>query len=207
MPLTLHLVRHGRTVYNTEHRFQGWCDSPITSFGLEGVRETAAALADVPFVAAYASPLGRTVATAREILRFHPGLRLVTDADLRELNFGELEGALEAPFWAEHDHHEFWTAMIDGSHPGLPGGESSQEFRTRAARAFDRIAAAHPDGDVLVVAHGALLRMHLTLTELASGVTPTATPLANASVSRIVIDNGAARVAAVGEVPEPALVG
>lgn len=205
MTLTLHLVRHGQTVYNTQHRFQGWCDSPLTAEGLEGVRATAAALADVPFHAAYASPLGRCVATAAEILEHHGSLALATDPDLRELSFGTHEAELEAPFWDRHSPADFWRSVFDGTHPGLPGGESARAFQERVARAFTRIAQAHPDGDVLVVAHGALLRMHLTLTEIASGLAPTVTPLANASVSRIVVDGDGARVVSVGEVPERAL--
>src|SRR6478735_8110206 len=73
VPLTLHLVRHGRTRYNDECRVQGWCDSPLTVGGRVGVQVTARYLRDVPFVAAWTSPSGRARATGEMILAAHPG--------------------------------------------------------------------------------------------------------------------------------------
>ena len=89
--LTLTLVRHGRTYLNQRRLLQGWSDSPLTRAGRDGVRATAAHLAQRPFVAAYSSPSGRAVATAVEILRHHDGVRLRTDPDLREYHFGHYE--------------------------------------------------------------------------------------------------------------------
>ena len=34
----LYIVRHGKTMFNTIGRAQGWSDSPLTPFG-EGIRE------------------------------------------------------------------------------------------------------------------------------------------------------------------------
>ena len=30
MKKTLYLMRHGQTLFNVEHKIQGWCDSPLT---------------------------------------------------------------------------------------------------------------------------------------------------------------------------------
>lgn len=133
MPLTLTLVRHGRTVYNTEGLLQGWCDSPLTPSGLEGVRVTAAHLADRRFVAAYASPLGRTVTTAGEILAHHPDVPLLTDPDLREYSFGELEATPEVDLWSRVDPFEMFPAVLAGTFPGLPGARSPRATCTACA--------------------------------------------------------------------------
>ena len=37
-------VRHGQTVYNTEHRMQGWSDSPMTPLGDEQIAMVGQAL-------------------------------------------------------------------------------------------------------------------------------------------------------------------
>ena len=31
----LYLMRHGETLFNKQKKIQGWCDSPLTDFGIE----------------------------------------------------------------------------------------------------------------------------------------------------------------------------
>ena len=37
--VTLYIVRHGKTMFNTIGRAQGWSDSPLTTVGEQGIRE------------------------------------------------------------------------------------------------------------------------------------------------------------------------
>lgn len=179
--LTLTLVRHGRTYLNQRRLLQGWSNSPLTRDGLDGVRTTARHLAHHRFVAAYSSPSGRAVATAVEILRHHEGVRLRTDAGLRELNFGLYERKHESVLDQVIAWPELVGQIIDGSHPGLPGGEDAATFLGRLRDAMGRIAAAHPEGgEVLVVGHG--LALGVWLATVGDGVL---VPLPNASVSRV----------------------
>lgn len=179
--LTLTLVRHGRTYLNQRRLLQGWSNSPLTRDGLDGVRTTARHLAARRFVAAYSSPSGRAVATAVEILRHHEGVRLRTDAGLRELNFGLYERKHESVLDQVIAWPELVGQIIDGSHPGLPGGEDAATFLGRLRDAMGRIAAAHPEGgEVLVVGHG--LALGVWLATVGDGVL---VPLPNASVSRV----------------------
>ncbi|MCS5729186.1 histidine phosphatase family protein [Herbiconiux moechotypicola] len=160
-PLRIHLVRHGQTVLNAEEKLQGWHDSALTAEGLVGVRATAEALREVPFVAAYSSSSGRTVATAREILVHHPGVRLVVDERLRELHFGELESAPVSELVELGDPAVIFAGILDGSDSVFPGAESSRDYLDRVTAGFAAIEAAHPSGDVLVVGHGITLVVHL----------------------------------------------
>lgn len=32
--MKLYLMRHGETLFNTQKRVQGWCDSPLTEKGI-----------------------------------------------------------------------------------------------------------------------------------------------------------------------------
>jgi len=180
--LTLSLVRHGQTQYNAEHRLQGWCDSPLTPQGLAGVRVTATHLAGRPFTAAYVSPSGRTRATAHEILAKHPSVGPVTDPDLREFGFGDLEACPETALLARYDPDAMFAEVLNGTFAGLPGGEPGPEFLARVRSAFDRIEANHSEEHVLVVSHGLTLRAYLTM------IDPQATPpLPNASISTVEI--------------------
>ena len=194
MTLTLTLVRHGQTHFNQRQLLQGSCDSPLTRPGRDGVRVTAHHLADVPFVAAYSSPSGRAVATAVELLRHHPNLRLTTDPDLREYDFGTFERRPER----ELEEIAPWTQIVPeilaGRYPGLPRGEHSADFMARVQRAFTTIAARHEDGEVLVVGHGLALGAWLSTLNPGALVA-----LPNASVTTVAIEpGGTGRVLAIG---------
>ncbi|MEW1718353.1 histidine phosphatase family protein [Streptomyces sp. NPDC093109] len=194
--MRLHLVRHARTEYNAAGRLQGWCDSPLTPDGREQLRATAAHLAGIELTAAWASPSGRTMATAREILGHHEGLGLRADDGLREYAFGSLDGQPESELFGRTDPREFFADVIGGRHPGLPGGEPAAVYLSRVADAFQRIARAHPDGEILVVSHGITLVTYLTLVG-STGVIP----LANCSVSTVEITGARTEIVRVGFVP------
>lgn len=163
-PLLLHLVRHGRTRLNSEHRVQGWADSELTADGLAGVRATADRLRELDLAAAYASPSGRTVTTAREILRHHPRLELVTDPRLRELHFGRFEERPETSLAEAGDPVTVFRGIFEGTFEGFPGGEPGSVFVSRVARGFRAIEQAHAHGGaVLVVSHGVTLMTYLRL--------------------------------------------
>ena len=194
MTLTLTLVRHGQTHFNARRLLQGSCDSPLTRVGRDGVRTTARHLAGVPFLAAYSSPSGRAISTAVEILRHHPDLRLRTDADLREYDFGTFERHPERDLEAMLPWTELVPQILDGTHPGLPKGEHAADFMARTRRVFSLIADRHPDGHVLVVGHG------LALGAWISTIHPEGlVALPNASVSQVEVHpDGSADVLAVG---------
>ena len=182
MVLTLSLVRHGQTHFNAQHRLQGWCDSPLTPQGLAGVRTTADFLSSRPFTAAYVSPSGRAQATAREIMANHPSapLSLITDPDLREFGFGDLEARPEAELLERYDPETLFADVLHGRFAGIPGGETGPGFLARVGSAFTRIEATHRVGHVLVVSHGLTLRTYLTMIDSRPTI-----PLPNASISTV----------------------
>lgn len=198
-PLVLHLVRHGRTRLNAEQRVQGWADSALTPDGLAAVRALSAELRERRFVHAHASPSGRAVATAREILAHHPGVVLDTDTRLQELGFGDYEEQPESSLAVLGDHVAIFQEIFAGTYPGFPGGEPAAHFLARIARGFQAIERAHPEGgDVLVVSHGVTIVAYLRLI----GVVVQA-PLPNASVTRVRLDPDGARTVVDG--PQDAL--
>jgi probable phosphoglycerate mutase len=178
--LTLSLVRHGQTQYNAHQLLQGWCDSPLTTQGLAGVRTTATFLGRHRFTAAYVSPSGRALATVREILAYHPSIPLFTDPDLREFGFGDLEARPEAELIARYDPTKLFTDVLHGRFTGIPGGETGPGFLARVGSAFTRIEESHRKGKVLVVSHGLTLRAYLTMIDSRPPL-----PLPNASVSTV----------------------
>lgn len=158
--MDVYLARHGQTEWNVQRRGQGQLDSPLTPLGVAQARGHARTLADVPFMRAYCSPLGRAQRSAELILQGRH-VPLVPLDDLREVHLGELAGLLpderqaRFPQLAEARRRDkFGTVM--------PGGESYETASPRAARAAGVLRAT--PGPVLVVAHemiGRLLRLHL----------------------------------------------
>ncbi|MCV2393724.1 histidine phosphatase family protein [Actinotalea sp. M2MS4P-6] len=162
--LTLYLVRHGRTVFNDQHRIQGWADSAITDEGMRIVEATAEHLASIELHAAYASPSGRTLTTADVIASYHADLEVVAHDGLREFYFGDWEERPEQEIAEQLDWLVLFQDVLAGTYPGFPNGESARTYLDRVTGAFDEIEERHGAGEnVLVVSHGMTLMTYLAL--------------------------------------------
>ncbi|MFH7333592.1 phosphoglycerate mutase family protein, partial [Streptococcus agalactiae] len=67
----LYIARHGKTMFNTIGRAQGWSDTPLTTFGELGIKELGLGLkaSNISFKEAFSSDSGRTLQTMEIILR------------------------------------------------------------------------------------------------------------------------------------------
>jgi broad specificity phosphatase PhoE len=151
------LVRHGETDWNAEHRWQGHTDTPLSQLGRRQAELLRERLAREPLVAAYASDLSRAWDTATSALAGR-GLLLTACPGLREINLGEWQG-LTTPEIEQRwpgQLARFFAAADADARPR--GGETRAEMQERVAGALQEIAAAHPEGQVLVVSHGGALR-------------------------------------------------
>jgi broad specificity phosphatase PhoE len=132
----------------------------LSDEGREQVRRLAARLSDDGISAVYASPLGRTVETAR-ILAEPVGLEVQTRDGLREISHGHWEQMTrkevdvkypdEAAAW-EEDPYTFAPV----------GGESGLEVTARALPVLMDIVRSHAGERVLVVSHKATIRLLLS---------------------------------------------
>ena len=98
----LYIVRHGKTMFNTLARVQGWCDTPLTKSGRDGIHYVGLGLQDTKFEEAYSSDSGRAIETMRILLNEHPEGKNIpyhVDPRIREWCFGSLEGAYDAEMW------------------------------------------------------------------------------------------------------------
>ncbi|OMH31460.1 histidine phosphatase family protein [Tersicoccus sp. Bi-70] len=160
---TFSLVRHGRTPWQDENRYAGVSDIALTDTGRAQARALAAWATRRPdgeaFSGVWSSTLQRAIDTATPAAEAL-GLTLGTDPRLGEVDFGEGEGMTRA----EMDERFPDAAAAHFSHPGvipLPGGEPGSTAIARGSDALREIEAAHPDGHVLVVSHGTLIRLLL----------------------------------------------
>jgi len=156
----LYLVRHGQSVSNAVRRFQGMQDVPLSALGRRQAAAVGAALRGRAFAHVYASPLDRARRTA-EIMVADRRVPLTLVEDLRELSLGDWEGrTVEEIRTLPGDPYTRWVRDPVENLP--PGAEPLGAVQQRVLRAVEGIAAAHPDGeDVLVVAHGGVISAYL----------------------------------------------
>lgn len=66
----LFVIRHGRTMFNTIGRAQGWSDTPLTAEGERGIQALGIGLREsgLEFTRAYSSDSGRAIQTMGIIL-------------------------------------------------------------------------------------------------------------------------------------------
>ncbi|HET6876940.1 MAG TPA: histidine phosphatase family protein [Jatrophihabitans sp.] len=148
MARRLLLLRHGRTGWNAEHRFQGQADPPLDDVGRAQAYEVAGILAAMRPTLLVSSDLSRALQTAA-VVGAAVGLTPVVEPRLRERSLGHWEGLTLAEVADRHpDEYAEWAAGQDVSRRG---GESRLEVAERAAQAFAEL----PDSDLTVlVLHG-----------------------------------------------------
>ncbi|MCQ4209249.1 histidine phosphatase family protein [Streptomyces longispororuber] len=159
MPSRLLLVRHGQTIWHAENRYAGVTDVPLTDEGLAQADDLGAWAVRRGVDAVVCSPLSRAVRTASPAAE---ALGLVPEvvAGLREVDFGWGEGRTVEEMAAE-DADAVGRFRADAESGAFPGSEAPSAAARRATAALRDIAARHPDGTVLVVAHNTLLRITL----------------------------------------------
>jgi broad specificity phosphatase PhoE len=141
------LVRHGETEWSRTGRHTGRTDVPLTERGREQALAVGAALRDRTFARVLVSPRSRALETA--------GLAGFAEQaeprdELVEWEYGDYEGRTTQEIRAERPDWQLWR-------DGVPGGETVDEVGARADRVIAELR--NTDGDVLVVAHGHLLRI------------------------------------------------
>lgn len=169
MALTIYLIRHGKTVWNTEGRLQGSADSALVEEGIKGAKKVGIALRNIPFAAAYSSMQKRAQDTANYILdennlsdipHFHHW-------GLNEFDFGAWEGVKSTDL---QDNDEYWVMKHTPAEYKAKsnGGELFEQLYQRVTRVFQQIAKLHQnDEHVLIVSHGMTLTL---LTAVLKGI-------------------------------------
>ncbi|MET9069776.1 histidine phosphatase family protein [Streptosporangium sandarakinum] len=153
------LARHGETVWHAENRYAGVTDVELTPRGHEQAERLAAWSAAAGLAAVWTSTLSRARITAEASARA-AGVEPRVDARLCELDFGRGEGLTSAEMHERFPEARAAFEADPAAHP-LPGGEDPGRAAARFTAALGDIAAAHPGGRVLVVAHTTAIRLAL----------------------------------------------
>jgi ribonuclease H / adenosylcobalamin/alpha-ribazole phosphatase len=149
------LVRHAEPDEEVRDRIYGRLDQELSERGCEHAATIAAELERESIAAVYTSPRLRALATA-EPLAARLDLDARVEDDLREIDFGELEGLTLAEAVERYPAESRWTAAP--ARVLFPGGESVAALRARAIAAAQSIAARHEGETAAAFTHAVVIR-------------------------------------------------
>lgn len=178
--LTFYIARHGKTMMNTLRRVQGWCDSPLTSAGIEVARYLGYGFdqAGINFRSVYCSDLRRTRQTAQIVLasKGQDDIPITECAGLREACFGSYECGLDDDMWLHAALHLQYTSSEEMTQSiikkeitygqvldaikrldKMDMAESFAEVEARTLESLLEIAkkeSLEGDGNIFIVSHG-----------------------------------------------------
>ena len=151
------LIRHGETEWNKIGKLQGSSDIDLLP---EGIEQARLLVKHAPFNsvdAIYSSDLKRAIETA-EILAEKFDLPVIKERGLRETSFGTWEGRYLSELAKENPQgfEKFFT-QPDKVKP--PNGETFLQSQARIMNALEEIIADNEDKNIIVVSHGAAIRL------------------------------------------------
>ncbi|EAH4443583.1 histidine phosphatase family protein [Listeria innocua] len=214
--LNVYLVRHGKTMFNTSRRVQGWSDTPLTNEGIEVAEFLGRGLREIPFDSVYTSDRGRTIETAGIVLRESKQTHLEISelSDFREFGFGKFEGEYEDIMFGKVIEHLGFQSVEEAFEKfGYDGyqiisetvekidetgmSEKWDSMVTRLKNALETVAKENQNenANVLVVSHGMAINTIISFFDITK-INP---ELANASVTRLRFENGEWTIEAVND--------
>lgn len=155
-PRRVVLLRHGRTEWNADGRFQGQLDSPLDAVGRAQAAAAAEALTPMEPDVVVTSDLSRAFDTA-SLVAAAVGLTPVVDRRLREIFLGHWQGLTRAE--AREKFPDEYARWQTGEDARRGDGETYAEVGSRAAACLDDWASQVSDGGLVVaVTHGGTAR-------------------------------------------------
>lgn len=154
---TYYIVRHGKTQWNMLKKTQGKMDSPLTEEGIAAAKTLRKKMEALSIDRVYSSDLKRAMHTAELLV---PGKTIREMPGFREIDFGVWEGkTIDAIKTDYAKMHDTWRSAPEGVH--FPNGESMMQAQERVLRTFWSIDAKEQDRNILIVAHGMIIKLLL----------------------------------------------
>lgn len=143
----IHFIRHGKTDWNNDNRYQGTSDIPLNETGRQQAATLASAMEGESWDRIVSSPLSRAFETAQAVAGAIgiPEADIILDKRAVERSYGDAEG-LTIP-----EREAIWPG---GNWPGL---EDWENVARRGMEMIEDLARDYPVQRIIVVAHGGLI--------------------------------------------------
>ena len=213
--VTIYFARHGKTLFNTFDRVQGWADTPLTEDGIRVARYLGEGLKGIAFDRYYSSDAGRQRETMAVILKqmgvtnYHlnelPGLREaffggfnkdMAEAGAHALGMADSTALFQAMKAGTLSVKDSQDALAKADPKGLAENYAQVKARTQAALATI-VKQAQANGDKTVLAISSGTSMQIMISDLTDSPEKNK-PLANAAVVKIIYKNGHYSVPEIG---------
>lgn len=148
--MILYVVRHGKTVWNLEHRVQGITDIELCEEGRIAAKELKDEVQSLGIDVVISSPLSRARETAKLIVE--DTLPINIDDRIKERDWGRNEGMLID----DVDSWDCWDVILNTN---VQNVERLQDFMNRVSEFIEDIKIRYSDKKVLVVTHSAVVRV------------------------------------------------
>jgi broad specificity phosphatase PhoE len=156
----IYLLRHAESEANAKGILAGRDYSVnLTAKGFKDSRKIKSRLAKIDFTRVYSSPITRCVQTVTPYLDSNPRIEITLTESLIEMDYGAWSGKKLSSLSKKKE----WSLIQD--RPGeftFPCGESFQEMRRRVKSFLNSLIDM--DGPILIVSHGDIIKMALTIT-------------------------------------------
>jgi broad specificity phosphatase PhoE len=214
--VTIYFARHGKTLFNTFDRVQGWADSPLTEPGIEVAKYLGEGLKNIKFSGYYSSDAGRQRETM-EVILAQMGIKdykLIEKKGLREVFYGGFEGdfnsaakeaaargmGMSTDEYLKNADKISISRVVDAISKEDPKGlaENYLQVKERTQKALKEIAeetAANGGGNVLVISSG--MSIQVMISDMTDNPAKNK-GLSNAAVVKITYKNGKFTVDEIG---------
>ena len=148
--MEVYVIRHGQSAANSEAKFSGWSQSPLTALGREQARKTGERLKTLKFDRIYSSDQCRARQTTELVF---PGREYTTDWRLREINVGPaLEEKKRTECMAQYG--DLLSDALSRRDFTCFGGESYAQQVERVAAFMKDLEDIPEEEQIAVVCHG-----------------------------------------------------
>ena len=151
---TVYLFRHGLTKGNINAQYIGHTDYPLTTLGINQLKEIKAKHHYPSVDAVFVSPLKRAMQSAD--IMFPKNNKIVID-NFIEYNFGEFEECTADDL---KDNEDFKKWLHGDMYTRPPFGETNAEFVHRVCDSFEKVingCIAEGTTDIAIVSHAGVL--------------------------------------------------
>lgn len=151
---TLYLFRHGITKGNINAQYIGHTDYPLTTDGIQSLKNIKANYHYPEVDTVFVSPLKRAMQSAD--IMFPKNNKIVID-NFIEYNFGEFEECTAEDL---KDNEDFKNWLHGDIHACPPFGESNAEFVQRICESFERVinaCIAEGRQNIAIVSHAGVI--------------------------------------------------
>jgi len=142
------LLRHLKSQWNSENRFAGWVDNPLSKEGIENAKDIAGKLSSIDISVAYSSPLVRNEETILRVFEHLDKYPIFMHFDAKTKKKENFEGAGEKylPVYVSEELNERYYGKLQG----LNKEETIQKYGPEKVKLWRRsYKEAPPEGESL----------------------------------------------------------